>query len=106
MGKLDSIVAESASASEPKMFPAGVGVARSRGNQTGPMDKLFVYRRWCKGCGICVEFCPEDVYQMGTDGHAEVAFPERCSDCGLCAVLCPDFAIKAPLPRRGKRERH
>jgi len=68
------------------------------------MDKLFVYRHWCKGCGICVEFCPKDVFEMGADGHAEVAYPERCVECGLCAVLCPDFAIKAPLPRRGKHE--
>jgi 2-oxoglutarate ferredoxin oxidoreductase subunit delta len=67
------------------------------------MDKLFVYRRWCKGCGICVEFCPKDVFEMGPDGHAEVVFPEQCADCGLCVVLCPDFAIKGPLPRSVKR---
>jgi len=104
VSKSDSTVADSASADEAALEATGPETHRSRGNKTGPMDKLFVYRRWCKGCGICVEFCPKDVFEMGADGHAEVVYPERCSDCGLCAVLCPDFAIKAPLPRSVRRE--
>ena len=53
----------------------------------------------CKGCGFCIEFCPQDVLvlssQTNTKGyHPPEIIPEAiCVNCGLCALLCPDFAI-------------
>jgi 2-oxoglutarate ferredoxin oxidoreductase subunit delta len=55
--------------------------------------RRYVYKRWCKGCGICVAFCPEHVFAMGEDGRAEVVNPEACTNCEICDRLCPDFAI-------------
>ncbi len=54
---------------------------------------VHVYPVWCKGCGICVAFCPKQVLEMGADQKAHVVHPERCIRCGLCARRCPDFAI-------------
>lgn len=54
--------------------------------------KVRVNQGLCKGCGICVEFCPEDVFRMN-----EVAipqYPERCVGCGLCEIRCPDYAVE------------
>lgn len=48
---------------------------------------------WCKGCAICVEFCPKKVFEM-KDGKAVVARPADCVLCGLCQLRCPDFAIE------------
>lgn len=48
---------------------------------------------WCKGCEICVEYCPKKVFEM-KDGKAVVARPEDCILCGLCQLRCPDFAIE------------
>lgn len=47
---------------------------------------------WCKGCGICVEFCPGRVLGLVT-GKIRVLFPEKCIKCGLCELRCPDYAI-------------
>jgi 2-oxoglutarate ferredoxin oxidoreductase subunit delta len=57
---------------------------------------VHVFERWCKGCGICVEFCPKKVLVIADGGKAQVAAPEKCSQCGLCELMCPDFAIIVP----------
>ncbi|KPJ50893.1 hypothetical protein AMJ40_01475 [candidate division TA06 bacterium DG_26] len=53
---------------------------------------IRVRDEWCKGCAICVEFCPENVLVM--DGNkVKVLNPEACKGCALCELMCPDFAI-------------
>lgn len=42
----------------------------------------------CDRCGICIEICPSEVYQMGEE-IVEVAFPEECIECGACVKQCP-----------------
>lgn len=48
---------------------------------------------WCKGCGLCAEFCPEDVFSQDELKNITVSHPERCIGCGWCTKLCPDFGI-------------
>jgi 2-oxoglutarate ferredoxin oxidoreductase subunit delta len=53
----------------------------------------------CKGCGFCIEFCPQGVlslsHRTNTKGYhpPEIIQDTICVNCGLCALLCPDFAI-------------
>jgi 2-oxoglutarate ferredoxin oxidoreductase subunit delta len=54
---------------------------------------VCVYPDWCKGCGLCVAFCPGKVLELNPLGKAEVAHPEECINCGFCELHCPDFAI-------------
>jgi len=57
--------------------------------------KLPVIRKgWCKGCGICVEFCPQDALSMDDMGKAILEYPEKCNGCGMCELRCPDLAIE------------
>lgn len=47
---------------------------------------------WCKGCGICVSFCPKGVLKLEA-GKVAFANPDNCIKCGLCESFCPDFAV-------------
>lgn len=58
-----------------------------------PRGRVTVFPNWCKGCGLCVEFCPVDVLEQGEDGRVIIAHPNRCTACRWCELHCPDFAI-------------
>ena len=54
---------------------------------------LEVNTEWCKGCGICVAFCPKDVLELDQNDKVVIARPDDCIYCGDCEIRCPDFAI-------------
>jgi len=54
---------------------------------------VHIFQEWCKGCRICVVFCPKQVLEMGSDQKAHVVREEDCIRCFLCARRCPDLAI-------------
>ena len=54
--------------------------------------KLVTNPVWCKGCGICVAFCPKNVLALDHE-KITVAQPDNCILCGLCEMRCPDYAI-------------
>ncbi len=54
--------------------------------------KLKVIDEWCKGCGICVAYCPKKVLEMKNDKVVIVDI-DKCVKCGLCELRCPDYAI-------------
>lgn len=67
--------------------------------------KIVINRKWCKGCEICVEFCPKKVLAMEGEKAVVVAL-EECSRCLLCELRCPDFAIEVfdLRPKKEKKE--
>jgi 2-oxoglutarate ferredoxin oxidoreductase subunit delta len=61
-----------------------------------PKPKLkqhLINRDWCKGCGICVEFCPKNVLELDDSERAVAVRLEDCISCRLCEMRCPDLAI-------------
>ncbi|MDQ7822079.1 MAG: 4Fe-4S binding protein [Candidatus Eremiobacteraeota bacterium] len=58
-----------------------------------PDAPLFVFKGWCKKCGICVGLCPHKAFEWGEDGYPAVPSPDKCRRCNLCEYRCPDFAI-------------
>ena len=53
-----------------------------------------IIRDWCKGCGICIAFCPKKVLEMDAEDKAVTVRPEKCICCCLCELRCPDLAIE------------
>ena len=54
----------------------------------------------CKGCGLCVDFCPKDCIRLSDElnlkGYFVAAFDDsgECTACRNCALMCPDVAIE------------
>ena len=64
------------------------------GKSGGLKNTLEITPQWCKGCDICVKFCPERCLVLNSEQLVELARPDDCTGCRLCEWLCPDFAIK------------
>jgi 2-oxoglutarate ferredoxin oxidoreductase subunit delta len=64
-----------------------------------PRGKVHVMEERCKGCGFCVQYCPEEVLELSTEYNTKGYHPpivknsDSCVNCGLCEMICPDFAI-------------
>jgi 2-oxoglutarate ferredoxin oxidoreductase subunit delta len=70
--------------------------------------QVFIIPERCKGCEICVRFCPRDVLQVSEESNAKgYHYPElvpgretACVHCEFCSLVCPEFAIYT-LPANG-----
>jgi 2-oxoglutarate ferredoxin oxidoreductase subunit delta len=63
------------------------------------MVKIEIDEDLCKGCGLCILFCPQKVLEPSDTLNKKGVFPPRvvkedkCVKCCLCELICPDFAI-------------
>lgn len=81
----------------------GAGAATAPGEAVPPQEgreeglkkeyAIDIFRDWCKGCGICAEFCPKKCIRMNEAGEPVVERADRCTGCRWCELHCPDFAI-------------
>jgi NAD-dependent dihydropyrimidine dehydrogenase PreA subunit len=44
-----------------------------------PRGYVTLFGTWCKGCGLCSEFCPQGVLVADAQGRPRVAHPELCT---------------------------
>ena len=69
------------------------------------MRAVAINAAWCKGCGICVAFCPKKTLELDQAAKAFQARPEDCIRCGMCSLYCPDLAVSVDLPpEKGGRQ--
>ena len=74
---------------EPKAEKNGEG---SKAKKPKKPAKITITEAWCKGCGICVAFCPSDTLEL-KGGKVSVKDINTCIKCMNCELRCPDFAI-------------
>jgi 2-oxoglutarate ferredoxin oxidoreductase subunit delta len=61
---------------------------------------IEIDQEFCKGCQICIAFCPKGEIspsdKLNASGYLPVKFDNNgeCTGCAICAVVCPDVAIE------------
>ncbi len=63
------------------------------------VGKVNIIEYRCKGCGYCIEFCPNDVLEESKEFNEKGYYPPvvkeegKCINCNFCQTICPEFAI-------------
>ncbi|MFW5959921.1 MAG: 4Fe-4S binding protein [Chitinivibrionales bacterium] len=62
-------------------------------------NRVLISRELCKGCGLCIHFCPENAISVDNSGYNSmglhpVKWSGKCSFCGICFNMCPETAIE------------
>lgn len=70
------------------------------------VEAIDINLSWCKGCLICKELCPKNVYDAAKKGKPVPARIEDCIYCRLCELRCPDMAIRIDVSDPQWTERH
>lgn len=75
------------------------------------MGKIEVNEQYCKGCGLCVAFCPQKLIQIADSVSKQGYRPARlndpqgkCTACAICTLMCPDAAITVYREKQVKGE--
>lgn len=94
------------SSSSPAIIPASPAAARPPMLGRTPIlprpaevrGLVFIRKNHCKGCELCIEFCPKGVLARSKGFNAKgyhypVVMNAECINCRLCVTVCPEYAI-------------
>lgn len=68
---------------------------------TGEETTIVIQSHLCKGCELCVTYCPEDILEMGEElntkayhyPHVLANKEADCKQCRMCERICPELSI-------------
>lgn len=61
--------------------------------------KIKIIEDYCKGCGYCIDICPNHIFKESTrlnvKGYEipEINDVKSCTNCKKCELICPEIAI-------------
>jgi len=64
-----------------------------------PRGTVYIIAEECKGCGLCIDFCPRGVLKVSEKPNAKghnypvVVKEGECANCQMCYLICSEFAI-------------
>ena len=64
------------------------------------MAKITIAQDKCKGCLLCISFCPKGLIKENSKlnkrgvNAVELQDTQECLGCALCAIICPDCCIE------------
>jgi len=73
--------------------------SKKTGKQGKARWRVEISENLCKGCGICIEFCPLTVFgsseKLNRGGYyvPVILKQDKCNGCRFCELLCPELAI-------------
>jgi 2-oxoglutarate ferredoxin oxidoreductase subunit delta len=62
--------------------------------------KIVIDQELCKGCELCIAFCPQKLIalsdKLNASGYLPSSFKDQdeCTGCASCATVCPEVAIE------------
>jgi 2-oxoglutarate ferredoxin oxidoreductase subunit delta len=62
--------------------------------------KIEINQGLCKGCELCISFCPKNLIALSNKLNAAGYLPSEykggteCTGCASCAIVCPEVAIE------------
>jgi 2-oxoglutarate ferredoxin oxidoreductase subunit delta len=68
--------------------------------ETKKKGYIEIDQGFCKGCQICISFCPKDAIspadKLNASGYLPVMFNDngKCTGCAICALVCPEVSIE------------
>ena len=75
------------------------------------MVNIVIDEEWCKGCYLCVHFCPKKIFGKSKRRNGRGIYPapvdrlsENCSSCKSCELICPELAITVEKEKGGMRK--
>jgi len=62
--------------------------------------RITINREACKGCYLCISFCPKKAIKISDRLNEKGYFPampdeeKECTGCESCMIACPDMAVE------------
>jgi len=59
------------------------------------LPRIEILEEECKGCGLCIHYCPKGVieasHSLNSHGYHPARYKgEGCTGCGICFYTCPE----------------
>jgi 2-oxoglutarate ferredoxin oxidoreductase subunit delta len=74
------------------------------------MVKINIDKEKCKGCGLCLIYCPKKNLELSRDFNSQGVLYVKCKSeavctgCGFCYLICPEAAIKITVSNEDRKK--